>query len=453
MTAIKLAAVFLLVGVNAFFAAVEFSLVAVRPSRIHQLVEQGVASARVVQRLLGDMNRVVSGVQVGVTLTSLGLGILGENTLAALLRRLLDWIPYPQVALVAHAISLGLAFAGLTFLHVVLGELVPKTFSLERAEQVSLLTARPFNLYLETFHWAIALLEGSASRINRALGISGTRGHTLVHSAEELQILVEQAGERGLFDRGEKKVIKSAIELSEVRVREIMVPRPDVHALPLEATLDEVMKTFATTQRSRLLVYQGSLDHTAGFVHIKDILWVLLDRERRAQEGLPPQEFHLRPLLREALIVPESKPASELLDELRARHTGLATVVDEFGTILGLVTLEDVLEQIVGEIYDEFDVVERPLTLSDGAMIFDASLKIRDLEMQFDIKLPENSAYETLGGFVLHHLGFLPRGGETFDAEGFRFTVLEMDKRRVARVKIQRIKAREATAAATEGGS
>ena len=451
MTSIKIAAVFLLVGINAFFAAVEFSLVAVRPSRIRQLVEQGVARARVVQRLLGDMNRVVSGVQVGVTLTSLGLGILGESTLASLLRRLLDWIPYPQVALVAHAISLGLAFAGLTFLHVVLGELVPKTFSLERAEQVSLLTARPFNIYLDTFQWAIALLEGSAARINRALGISTSKGHTLVHSAEELQILVEQAGERGLFDRGEKKVIKSAIELSEVRVREIMVPRPDVHGLALEATLDEVMKTFATTQRSRLLVYQGSLDHTAGFVHIKDILWVLLDRERRAQDGLPPQEFQLRPLLREVLIVPESKPVSELLDELRARHTGLATVVDEFGTILGLVTLEDVLEQIVGEIYDEFDVVERPLTLADGAMIFDASLKVRDLETQFDIQLPDHSEYETLGGFVLHHLGFLPRGGDTFDAAGFRFTVVEMDRRRVARVKIQRIKALEVATTVKDG--
>ena len=451
MTSIKIAAVFLLVGINGFFAAVEFSLVAVRPSRIRQLVEQGVARARVVQRLLGDMNRVVSGVQVGVTLTSLGLGILGENTLASLLRRLLDWIPYPQVALVAHAISLGLAFAGLTFLHVVFGELVPKTFSLERAEQVSLLTARPFNIYLDTFQWAIALLEGSAARINRALGISTSKGHTLVHSAEELQILVEQAGERGLFDRGEKKVIKSAIELSEVRVREIMVPRPDVHGLALEATLDEVMKTFATTQRSRLLVYQGSLDHTAGFVHIKDILWVLLDRERRAQDGLPPQEFQLRPLLRDVLIVPESKPVSELLDELRARHTGLATVVDEFGTILGLVTLEDVLELIVGEIYDEFDVVERPLTLADGAMIFDASLKVRDLETQFDIQLSDHSEYETLGGFVLHHLGFLPRGGETFDAASFRFTVVEMDRRRVARVKIQRLKALEVATTAKDG--
>lgn len=452
MTALRIFAVLLLVGINAFFAAVEFSLVAVRPSRIRQLVEQGVAPARVVERLLVNLNRVVSGVQVGITLTSLGLGFLGENTLAALMGRVLERVQYPQVALVAHGVSLGLAFAGLTFLHVVLGELVPKTISLERAEQVALMTARPFSLYLETFRWAIALLEGSAQRINRALGVSGVRGHTLVHSADELQILVQQARERGLFDRGEEKFIRSAIELSEIQVREIMVPRPDVHAISLEAGLDEVMKTFATTQRSRLLVYQGTLDHIAGFVHIKDILWVLLDRERRAEDGLPLQEFHLRPLLREALIVPESKPASELLLELRARHTGLATVVDEFGTILGLVTLEDLLEQIVGEIYDEFDVVERPLTLADGAVVFDASLKVRDLETQYDIYLPEDTSYETIGGFVLARLGSIPRGGETFDAAGYRFTVVEMDRRRVARVKIQRIKTPEVLPAAKESG-
>jgi CBS domain containing-hemolysin-like protein len=453
MTALRIFSVLLLVGVNAFFAAVEFSLVAVRPSRVRQLVEQGVAPARVVERLLGDLNRVVSGVQVGITITSLGLGFLGENALAALMRSLLDRVPYPQVLLVAHGVSLIAAFAGLTFLHVVLGELVPKTLSLERAEQVALMTARPFSLFLETFRWAISFLEASARHINRALGVSSAKGHTLVHSPDELQILVKQARERGLFEPGEEKFIQSAIELSEIQVREIMVPRPDVHAIPLDASLDEVMKTFAITQRSRLLVYQGSLDHIVGFVHIKDILWVLLDRERRVQDHLPPQEFYLRPLLREVLIVPESKPASELLQELRARHTGLATVVDEFGTILGLVTLEDLLEQIVGQIYDEFDVVERPLTLADGAMVFDASLKVRDLETQYDIHLPDDPSYETVGGFVLASLGSIPRGGETFDAAGYRFTVLEMDRRRVARVKIQRIRMPEVVSRAREAGA
>jgi len=175
-------------------------------------------------------------------------------------------------------------------------------------------------------------------------------------------------------------------------------------------------------------------------VHVKDILWVQLDRGRRAEEGLPPPEFNLRQVLREILIVPESKPAGELLQELRARRAGLAMVVDEFGSILGLVTLEDILEQMVGEIHDEFDVIERPLTLADGAMVFDASLNVRDLETQYNIALPEDPAYATVGGFVLSQLGFIPRGGESFEYRGYRFTVVEMDRRRVARIKIQRVK-------------
>jgi CBS domain containing-hemolysin-like protein len=233
-------------------------------------------------------------------------------------------------------------------------------------------------------------------------------------------------------------------------VREIMVPRPDMHLLPVEASLEEVMREFATTQRSRIPVYEGTVDHVLGFVHIKDLLWVLLDRERRAEEGLPPPEFNLRRVLREILIVPESKSASELLAELRASHMGIAMVVDEFGSILGLVTLEDVLEQLVGEIHDEFDVIERPLTLADGAMIFDASLNVRDLETQYNIVLPEDPAYATVGGFVLSQLGFIPRGGESFEYDGYRFTVLEMDRRRVARLKIQRIKTPEPASAGAE---
>jgi CBS domain containing-hemolysin-like protein len=205
---------------------------------------------------------------------------------------------------------------------------------------------------------------------------------------------------------------------------------------------------FATTQRSRIPVYQGSIDHIVGFVHVKDMIWVLLDRARRAEDDQPPVEFHLRSMVREILIVPESKPASELLMELRTRRGSLAMVVDEYGSILGLVTLEDILEQMVGEIHDEFDVVERPMTLADGAMVFDASLQVRDLASQYNIELPDDPAYETVGGYVLNQLGFIPKGGESFEANGFRFTVLEMDRRRVSRVKVRRLDRAGETAAA-----
>jgi CBS domain containing-hemolysin-like protein len=228
-----------------------------------------------------------------------------------------------------------------------------------------------------------------------------------------------------------------------VQVREIMVPRPDMHTVPVESTLDEVLRAFATTQRSRIPVFRGSEDQILGFVHIKDMLWVLLDRERRLEENLSTSPFDLRRILREVLIVPETKPASELLLELRTHHVGLAIVVDEFGSVLGLVTLEDILEQVVGEIHDEFDVVERPLTLADGAIIFDAALNVRDLDTQYNITLPEDPAYATVGGFVLDQLGFIPRGGESFEYGNYRFSVVEMDGKRVARVKVQR--ARPAT--------
>jgi CBS domain containing-hemolysin-like protein len=437
MFVVRLIGVLTLVALNGFFAATEFSLVAVRLSRVRQLITGGDARAKIVEALLGDLQRVVSGVQLGITLTSLALGALGESTLAKGFQGMWSGTPGTYSVWISHALALGGAFILLSCLHVVVGELVPKTVSLARAERVALLIARPFRWFLNTFRWAIALLDNISSVLVRALGVSAKHGHGDAHTTEELQIQIQQARERGLLAIGEEKFILSAIELAQIQVREIMVPRPDMHTLAVEASLDEVMRAFATTQRSRIPVYRGSQDHILGFVHIKDMLWILLDRERSIEEHLSPAPFDLRRVLREVLIVPETKPASELLLELRSHHVGLAVVVDEFGSILGLVTLEDILEQMVGEIHDEFDVVERPLTLADGAVIFDAALNVRDLETQYNIALPEDPAYATVGGFVLDQLGFIPKGGESFDFGNSRFTVVEMDGKRVARVKIQ----------------
>jgi CBS domain containing-hemolysin-like protein len=440
MFAVRLIGVLALVALNGFFAAAEFSLVAVRLSRVRQLVVKGDLRARVVERLLADLHRVVSGVQVGITLSSLAIGALGEATLASAFQQIWHGTPGTRTVFFAHAAALTCAFVLLSAMHVVLGELVPKTVSLARAERVALLIALPFQWFLHTFRWAIDLLDGMSGVIVKAMGVSSPQSHGAAHSTEELQIQIRQARERGLLAPGEEKFIVSAIELGQVQVREIMVPRPDMHTLPVEAGLDEVMRVFATSQRSRIPVYRGSGDHILGFVHIKDMLWILLDRERRLEENLPPPPFDLRRVLREVLIVPETKPVSELLQELRTRHIGMAMIVDEFGSILGLVTLEDILEQVVGEIHDEFDVVESPLTLADGAVIFDAALNVRDLDAQYNITLPEDPAYATVGGFALDQLGFIPRGGESFEYGQYRFTVVEMDGRRVARVKIQRVR-------------
>ena len=451
MIGLRLLAVLLLVGVNGFFATAEFSLVAVRASRVRQLLERGDARARIVQQLLGQLDRVVSGVQVGITLTSLAIGALGEPVLAQILRPMLDWLPGSRAALVAHGVAVVLAFAFLTVLHVVFGELVPKTISLEHAGRAAVLIARPFYWYLTTFRWAVVLLEGFSRKVVRALGVTGlVVGHTVPHSAEELQVQIRQAAEHGLLTPGEERVILGALELRQVRVREIMVPRPDVHALAIESGFEETLAAFAKSQRSRLPVYESSLDHLLGLVHVRDMIAVVLERERRPEKNAPEQpaspssgpDFDLRRLLRELLIVPENKLAGELLLEMRARRISLAMVVDEFGSILGVVTLKDVLEQMVGEIHDEFDVAQAPQivgTGSDMAMIFDGAIGLRDLETQYEIHLPDDPAYATLGGFVLARLGLIPRGGESFDFAGYRFTVLKMERHRVARIKLQRL--------------
>jgi putative hemolysin len=444
MLLLRLIGVLLLVVLNGFFAAAEFSLVAVRLSRVRQLVAKGNPRAKIVELLLGDLHRVVSGVQVGITITSLALGALGELTLAKLVQQIMPSQGSLRTLLLVHAIALTIAFLLLSAIHVVWGELVPKSISLARAERVALMIARPFQWFLTTFRWAIDFLDHISGAIVKALGLAVPIGHGVAHSTEELQIQIQQAREKGLLASGEEKFILSAIELGHLQVREIMVSRPDMHLLPVEASLDEVMKAFATTQRSRVPVYRGNEDHILGFVHIKDMMWVLLDTERRLEEKLPPPPpFDLRRVLREILMVPETKPAGELLLELRNRHLGIAIVVDEFGSVLGLVTMEDLLEQLVGEIHDEFDVIERPLTLADGAVIFDAALNVRDLDTQYNISLPEDPAYATVGGFILDQLGFIPRGGESFEFGGYRFTVVEMDGRRVARVKIQRLRPAE----------
>jgi CBS domain containing-hemolysin-like protein len=452
MLFLQLFGVLALVGINAFFAATEFSLVAVRISRVRQLVQQGDVRARIVESLLADLGRVISGVQVGITLASLALGYVGEITLSNVLRTVVAAMPQHWAAVTAHGIALVIAFGLLTTLQVILGELVPKSVSLARAERVALLIARPFHWFLNSFRWAIDLLDGIAEKFVRSLGVPAAQSHTLVHSAEELQVLIEQARERGLLQASEMQFIQGTMELSQVQAREIMVPRPDIHALPASASLEDAMKMFATTQRSRIPVYEGNLDHVTGFVHIKDLIWPLLERVRRAEDGQPATDFNLGRYRREILIVPETKSASELLVEFRLRRTEIAMVVDEFGSILGLITLEDILEQMVGEIHDEFDVVERPLKLPDGSLVFDAALKVRDLEAQYAISVPDDSAYETIGGFVLSRLGFLPRGGESFEANGYLFTVMDMDRRRVSRVKIKALEAGASASAPAVGG-
>ncbi|HLW98890.1 MAG TPA: CNNM domain-containing protein, partial [Candidatus Acidoferrales bacterium] len=242
MALIRLFGVLVLVFINAFFAATEFALVAVRLSRVRQLVARGSSNARIVQELVSHLERVISGVQVGITLTTIGIGFLGEITMAQAIAPILWWMPGTHAVLVSHAISLALAYALLTMLHVVLGELVPKGISLSHAERVALLVARPFQWYLGVFRPAISLLDGMSRMVMQGLGVAPRLSHTMVHSAEELQVIIQQARERGLLASEEERYVQSALELGKLEVREIMVSRPDVHALPAGASLEETVQ-------------------------------------------------------------------------------------------------------------------------------------------------------------------------------------------------------------------
>jgi CBS domain containing-hemolysin-like protein len=419
--------------------------VAVRPSRIQQLKEAGKARARVVEQLLKDLDRVLSGVQLGITMASLSLGWLGEMTLASLLQPLLISIDVPGAAAVAHSIAVTVAFLGITTLHVVLGELVPKSMALQRAERVALLIARPMAAFMLAFGPLIHFFDGASNFVLRALGFRAAIGHALVRSAEEFRVMLNQVQQHGVLEAEQARMLEGALRLSGVEVRQVMVPRAAMVGLSANATLAETLELIRQHRRSRYPVHEGAPDQVIGVLHRKDLFLHLNERLARLERGQTPPPFDLRQFVREAFFVPESKPLSVLLEDFRRKRSRIALVVDEFGSVQGMVTLADILETIVGEVRDEYEAPPVPQMLTEGGMVIDARTSLLDLEHQHRIQLPAGPGFETLAGFILNCLGFIPQGGESFLHDGLRFTVLEMDGRRVARVKIERIATEDAS--------
>ncbi|MFQ5777827.1 MAG: hemolysin family protein [Terriglobia bacterium] len=443
--------VLLLVAANAFFVACEFSLVAVRPTRVHELKRAGNPRAHAVERLLKDLDRILSGVQLGITMASLSLGWLGELTVAGLLEPLLEELNFPWPTAVAHSLAVTVAFLAITTMHVVLGELVPKSMALQRAEKVALVIARPMAVFMLTFRPLINLFDRASNVLLRGLGFRATGGHALVRSVEEFRLLLNQVREHGVLEPQQARMLDGALELSEVQVREVMVPRADIVSLPVTASLEEALDRVRQHRRSRYPVYESSPEQVVGVLRAKDLSQHISERMRHAERGeaLPP--FTLWPFVREALFVPETKPLAELLEDFRRKRRHMAIVVDEFGSVQGMVTLADILESIVGEVHDEYEAPPPPQMLFEGGMVVDARISLHDLEHQHQIELPTGTGFETLAGFILNRLGFIPAGGESFLHDGLRLTVLEMDGRRVARVKIEQI-AKEARQSLSDGG-
>jgi len=439
MTLIQLLVVLGLVALNAFFVAAEFSLVTLRPTRVEQLWRAGHPRAPVVRHLLADLDRVLSGVQLGITIASLALGWLGELTLAHMIEPLLVRLGVGPVQLLAHTIAITLAFLTITFLHVVLGELVPKSMSLQRAEKLAFLTARPLDLFMKTFRPFINLLDACSNAILRTLGYRAATSTALVHSADELRLLLTQIHQRGLLSAREDDMFEGVLELKRVQVREVMVARRDMVSLPVTATLEQVLATVQNYRYDRYPVYDGSPEAVSGVLHTQD-LFRALDTILHSPNPLAVQrQFDLRRVMREALFVPETRTLAQLLEDFRRRRVQIALVVDEFGSVQGMVTLADIVEEVTGRVADEHAPVERLPLLTQSGMVVDGKLSILDLAHLHQIDLPRGRGFETVGGFILHRLGFIPVGGESFLHEGLRFTVLEMEGRRVGKVKIEKL--------------
>jgi putative hemolysin len=431
----------LLVGLNAFFVLAEYSLLRVRRTRLEQLVSEGDARARLIQKLWADPSQLFSGIQLGITLASLLMGWLGEYVVAQALVRLLAAVHLQRHASVAiaHATAVTVAFLFVTVLVMVLGELVPKTLAYERAESIALLLAAPVTSFFRISKHPVDILGRLSSGVLRRLLRSGpSTPHGTQMTPEEVKLMVSAIRKGGLLEEEQEEMIHSVFELDRVKVREIMVPWPKVTCLPATSNLGEILEEVAGDPHARIPVYEGSPDKIVGVLNTKDLLPLVLERQQRGDSR--DAFFDLRGLLHQPMIVPENMSLTQLLEEARPRRAQMALVVDEFGTFVGLVTLDDVIEQIVGEMEGDSDgdanAAER---LSANVLMLDGSIGLRQLAEDYGIELPRGAGYETLAGFVLDQLGAVPRGGETLVFESRRYAVLAMDGRRIARVRVEKI--------------
>ncbi|MES1256947.1 MAG: hemolysin family protein [Acidobacteriota bacterium] len=447
---------FLLLGfilaVNAFFAAAEVALLSVRDSRLRHMAEEGHPGARMALALLAKPGRLLSVTQVGVTLASLGLGWAGEDTLYQMLMALFHPIVHPATLTILHGLCFVLSFAVMTYCHVVIGEVVPKNLAIEKADRLAVIVAPVLTVISRLASPFVNIIEGSSAAIARMLGVRADH-HAGGHSTEELKLIVSSSRFAGHLPRTQEAMIHRVLDLEELSVREIMQPRHDVVSVPVNASLDEVLETMVSSHHSRLPVWAEAPEHMVGVVFFKDMLRLWQERRIRLRAHRPVAKFRLSHIMRRPLIVPETKPLPQMLEEFRQGHTHMALIVDEFGTVTGLVTVEDVLEQIVGAIEDEFDdKLTPPVAQADEAEV-DGATSIREFASLYGIELPANAGFETVAGYMLYKLGHIPQAGEAIGFEDRRLTVLTMDRNRIATVLVEKIPAAEAASngAAQEG--
>jgi putative hemolysin len=435
-TPFRILAIVLLIAVNGYFAGAEVALLSVRQSRLRQMAEEGQAGAQAALSLLSNPGRLLSVTQVGVTLASLGLGWAGEGTLYQILSAILPRLADPRFTAFVHGASFVLSFLIISYFHVVLGEVVPKNLAIAKADRLAVLVAPALLVFYRVSVAFVVVIERSAAMINRLLRIRA--GHAGGHSAEELKLIVSSSRGLGYLPQLQEDMIHRVLDLGSIAVREVMVPRNDMVAIEAGSSLDDVLVTMIREQHSRLPVYEDKPEKIIGILHYKDLLPVWEERRRAIRSGRPSRSFRITRLLRPHMVVPETKPLSQMLEEFRLGRSHMAMVVDEFGTIVGMLTVEDVLEQVVGRIEDEHDEKMGKPAAETGEIELDGATRIRDLESEFAIELPTDGGFETLAGFLLFRLGAIPHAGESVVYQGRRYTVLEMEHNRIARVRIEK---------------
>jgi len=417
-TSLELLGVAALILLNGFFVAGEYALVTARQTRMHELSSRGDRRARAVLRIVSNPPRFIAAMQLGVTATSLAIGALGEHALA----RVFDPI-------VASAIAVVLAFLIITYLHVVVGELVPKGVALGYSEPTALAVSTPVRAFFVVFKPLIWILQRSSEVILRALGLTPPGGEMEVYSEAELKMLLSRSREEGEIEQQEQEMLYKVFDFADKEVSDVMVPRPEVVALSVDLPPEEALAAVIESPYTRYPVYRGSLDDVVGILHVRDLFSALVDR------GIAGVQ--LEELLRPAHIVPENKDLAALLTEFRRTNQHMAIVVDEYGSMEGIVTLEDLLEEIVGEIEDEFDLPDESVErLEDGRIRVHGTFPIDDFNEQFGRSLPIED-FHTIGGFVFGMLGRAPEPGDEVEFDGCRFKVLEVEGSRIERLEIQ----------------
>jgi CBS domain containing-hemolysin-like protein len=424
-TALKLLAVLLLVAANGFFVAAEFALVGVRSSRIETLAASGSGAAKRLMGLLQNLNAYLSACQLGITLASLALGWIGEPAIARLLEGPLSGLSETW----RHAIAFAIAFSIITSLHIVLGEQAPKLMGLARAERVALVFALPLQLFYRVFSLPIRALDWASARTVNLFGIQATSEHASIYTEEELRKLVDMSRESGHLRAEERRLIHRVFEFSDTLVREAMVPRTEMAAIPNTCSLKEITKAFEQHRYSRLPVYRESFDDVCGFIHSKDVMPYLLH----------PEKFKLEDVLQPPLYVVDTARLEHVLRQMQKAKMHFGFVVDEHGGLEGIITLEDLLEEIVGEISDEHDeeVNEQITPIDKSTYVLAGGLAVRDLNRRLKLSVPESEAYTTVGGFLMTEAGHVLKPGEVVQHDSLVFMIERVEKRRVMRVKLE----------------